>query len=175
MNAYENIRMYYCLYVCMYICRTRPTFCVFLFWYRFQNKTTHFPRCRRNLIFAPFLVLFAVFLFAPQLHFAASAAHFVYTILFIYLPLLVNFILHLARALTLSHRHSNVCMHVPTYICMYKLEYMCRRTHLWFLGIYSLKHFFSWLCLWNFLYYDFYFLKIYTFLYTCVYIYLIVL
>lgn len=110
--------------VCMYVCRTRPTFCVFLFWYRFQNKTTHFPRCRRNSIF--FFLSFVSFLFScfiRGLSFcAATSQHFVYTILFIYLPLLVNFILHLTRTHTNTHSNSHsqtlVCLHVHTFVCI---------------------------------------------------------
>lgn len=97
LQAISNMRFclhsYVCMQVCVVVCRTRPTFCIFLFWYRFQNKTTHFPRCKRNSDsdsdFSSFsslflsVVLFAGFLFAPQLHNICSA-HFVYTILFIY-------------------------------------------------------------------------------------------
>lgn len=103
----------------MYVCRTRPTFCVFLFWYRFQNKTTHFPRCRRNSIY--FFLSFLFSCFIRGLSFcAATSQHFVYTILFIYLPLLVNFILHLTRTHTITHSHSQtlVCLHVHTFVCI---------------------------------------------------------
>lgn len=52
LQAISNMRFclhsYVCMQVCVVVCRTRPTFCIFLFWYRFQNKTTHFPRCKRN-------------------------------------------------------------------------------------------------------------------------------
>lgn len=139
LQAISNMRFclhsYVCMQVCVVVCRTRPTFCIFLFWYRFQNKTTHFPRCKRNSDsdsdFSSFsslfltVVLFAGFLFAPQLHNICSA-HFVYTILFIYFTASSEFYFApRARTDTHSIPHSHTHMHTNSLTHSPKLAFAC--------------------------------------------------
>lgn len=84
--------------MCTYVlCRTRPTFCVFLFWYRFQNKTTHFPRCKRNS-HSDFFLCFSRFIrglffcAATSQHLVATAGRCCYCLLLCFSLCVYNFI-----------------------------------------------------------------------------------
>lgn len=111
LQAFSNMRFclhsYVCMQACVVVCRTRPTFCIFLFWYRFQNKTTHFPRCKRNSDSDSdfFFFLLSLSFYSRAFFLRRNFTTFALLTLCIQfysfiLPLLVNFILHLARAPT---------------------------------------------------------------------------
>lgn len=166
------LHSYVCMQVCVVVCRTRPTFCIFLFWYRFQNKTTHFPRCKRNSDYDSdfffFLLSLSVSFYSRAFFLRRNFTTFALLTLCIQfysfiLPLLVNFILHLARAPThtayRTHTHAplltrqnsrlHVCM--CTFVCRRIYVHVRRRrhTHLWLLGIYSLYLDFSYVLLFS--------------------------
>lgn len=134
------LHSYVCMQVCVVVCRTRPTFCIFLFWYRFQNKTTHFPRCKRNSDYDSdfffFLLSLSVSFYSRAFFLRRNFTTFALLTLCIQfysfiLPLLVNFILHLARAPThtayRTHTHAPLLTHslAKTRVCMYVCVHLC--------------------------------------------------
>lgn len=150
LQAISNMRFclhsYVCMQVCVVVCRTRPTFVYFYFGIDFKIK-------RRTFLDASVIQIpIPIFLLSPLSFFLSfySRAFFLrrnfttFALLTLciqfysfILPLLVNFILHLARAPThtayRTHTHTGTLTHSLTrqnsrlHVCM--CRFVCRRIY----------------------------------------------